>query len=94
MGFEDVLQNKHTVVALEIVKDHDDVSIVSLLCDGKFVQVVKYVVGTVLTIKHLGLVALGIFQAEHIEGLHTLFVGDGLVINKHKERRRFELVLG
>lgn len=90
MGCEDVLQNKHTVVALEIVKDHDNVSNVSLLCDGKFVQVDEHVVGAVLTIKHLGLVALGI-QAEHDEGLHFLFVGDGHVINEHVERRRFEL---
>ena len=56
-----VLENKHTVVAFEIVKDNDDVSVITVHVDGKGFKVLKHVSRAVGTIEERGVVGFVIF---------------------------------
>ena len=56
-----VLENEHAIVAFEIVKDNDDVSVITVHVEGKGFQVLKHVSGAVGTIEERGDIRFVIF---------------------------------
>ena len=56
-----VLKNKNAIVAFEIVKDDDDVSVITVHVDCKGFKVLKHVSGAVGTIEERGEIRFVIF---------------------------------
>ena len=77
MSGVEVLEYEHTIVALEIMEDHDDTSFLAVFIDGETVQMLKHGLYAVFPIEGYGVLAFFIFETEEDGCLYTFFVSDG-----------------
>jgi hypothetical protein len=75
-----VLKDEHTVVAFEIVKDDNHVSVIVVLAPGYVIEMVEQLGSAIESVEGLWLVGLVGFQTNQNGGLIVFFVGEGLVI--------------
>ena len=87
MSGVEVLEYEHTIVALEIMEDHDDASFLAVFIDGETVQMLKHGLYAVFPIEGYGVLAFFIFETEENGCLYTFFVSDGFEVSEHEERR-------
>ena len=81
-----VLQNKHSIVTLEIVKDHDDTSLIAILVNREGVKMIEEVIRASRTIKAVGFILLLVFAANQNGCLNSIVVGDGFIVRINEER--------
>ena len=81
----EILQYKHTVVALKVMKNHDDLSCVAILVSSEFIQVVEEPVGAILAVEYGGFVLFSTFAAHKDWRLNPMLVGCCFVICVNEE---------
>ena len=87
MSGVEVVEYKHAIVALEIMEDNNDTSLVAVFIDGETVQMLKHGLYTVFPIEGDGVLASFIFKTKEDGCLYTFFVSDSFKVSEHKERR-------
>ena len=81
-----MLQNKHSIVALEIVKDHDDTSLIAILVNREGVKMIEEVIRASRTVKAVGFILLLVFETNQNGYLDSIVVGNGFIVRINKER--------
>ena len=89
----EMLEEKHAVVAFEVVEEDDDATVVSLAVDGQVVHRLDEPSRAILTVQENGVVGLDRLVANQDGRLHPLGVRDGFVVGKDQQRG-FSLYLG
>ena len=82
----EMLEQKHAVVAFEVVEEDDDATVVPLAVDGQVVHRLDEPGRTILAVEENGVLGLGRLVADQDGRLHPLGVRDGFVVGKDQQR--------
>ena len=82
----EMLEEKHAVVAFEVVEEDDDATVVPLAVDGQVVYGLDELGRAILAVEENGVVGLARLVADQDGRLHPLGVRDGFVVGKDQQR--------
>ena len=82
----EMLEEKHAVVAFEVVEEDDDSTVVPLAVDGQVLYGLDELGRAILAVEENGVVGLGRLVADQDGRLHPLGVRDGFVLGKDQQR--------
>ena len=82
----EMLEEKHAIVALEVVEEDDDATVVPLTVDGQVVLGLDEPGRAIFPVEENGVVGLGRLVADQDGRLHSLAVRDGFVVGKDQQR--------
>ena len=82
----EMLEQKHAVVAFEVVEEDDDASVVPLAVDGQVVHRLNEPGRAIFAVEENGVLGLGHLVADQDGRLHPLGVRYGFVVAKDQQR--------